>query len=78
MQGFTGTYFQVGQRMFSYTETTGYSNEPLATIPGEYDYIFIDGFGTEEDFAALNGALKENSLLLPRFYLLSTKRRKPL
>lgn len=56
--GFTGTYFQVGQRMFSYTETTGYSNEPLATIPGEYDYIFIDGFGTEEDFAALNGALE--------------------
>ena len=56
--GFTGTYFQVDQRMFSYTETRGYTNRPLASIAGAYDYIFIDGFGTEEDFAALNGALE--------------------
>lgn len=44
--------------MFSYTETRGYTNRPLASIAGAYDYIFIDGFGTEEDFAALNGALE--------------------
>ena len=56
--GFTGTYFQVDQRMFSYTETSGYANKPLASIAGAYEYIFIDGFGTEEDFAALNGALE--------------------
>ena len=41
-----------------YTETNGYGNAPLSSIPGEYDYIMITRAGTEEeDFAALGSEI---------------------
>ena len=55
--GSTGHYFTVNGNMVVVTESD-YSNEPIASIAGEYEYIFIDGFGTEEDFAAVADVLK--------------------
>ncbi len=62
--GNVGYYFKVSDRYIFYTEsvssTTGvtYTNEPLTTLAGEQEYIFIDGYGYEEDFAALGDALE--------------------
>ncbi|MGM9641023.1 MAG: S8 family serine peptidase, partial [Faecousia sp.] len=54
--GATGAYFTVGDNMVVYNETD-YTNEPLATLAGEHEYVFIDGMGTEEDWAAVGDAL---------------------
>lgn len=56
--GTTGYYFSVGENQIFYTESTDYSNQPMASIAGEQEYIFIDGMGTEEDWAAIGDALK--------------------
>lgn len=56
--GITGNYLTVGDSNIFYTETTGYSNAPMTTIAGEQEYILIDGFGTEEDWAAVGDALE--------------------
>ena len=37
-----------------YTETTGYTNEAITTVAGDYEYVYVDGVGTEEQFAAVN------------------------
>lgn len=55
--GSTGHYFTVNGNMVVVTESD-YSNAPIASIAGEYEYIFIDGFGTEEDFAAVADVLQ--------------------
>ena len=31
-----------------------YTNKPFATLKGELEYVLIDGFGTPEDWAAIN------------------------
>ena len=55
--GSTNYYFTVGDHMVVYNETA-YKNTKLNTLAGEREYIFIDGFGTEEDFAAVGDALQ--------------------
>ena len=41
-----------------YYETTDYGNAPFATLAGEHEYVFLNGIGTPEQFAALGeGAL---------------------
>ena len=50
-------YFTVGDHMVIYNESD-YSNAKMHTIAGTHDYVFIDGFGTEEDFAAVADVLK--------------------
>ncbi len=55
--GATGDYLKVGDELLFITETD-YKNEPMRTIAGDYAYIFIDGFGTEEEFAAIGEALE--------------------
>lgn len=55
--GAVGYYFAVGDRNIVYTETS-YTNEPLRTLAGEQEYIFIDGFGLDEDWEAIGEALK--------------------
>ena len=52
-----GLYFTANDVGVLYTETD-YSNLPLSTLGGEHEYIFIDGIGTAEDFAALGDALE--------------------
>lgn len=56
--GFTGNYLKVGEDLVFYNESTGYRNQPMSTIAGEQKYIYIDGTGTTEEFAALAGSLE--------------------
>ena len=56
--GATGEYFLVGDTTVVYTQSTGFRNQPLASIAGEHEYVLIDGFGTEEDFAAVADVLE--------------------
>ena len=57
--GKTGYYFQVADAKIYYNTYTKaeWSNEPLTSIPGDHEYIFIDGVGSEEDWAAVGDAL---------------------
>ena len=54
--GATGVSFSVAGNSVIYNET-GYTNAPLSTLSGEQKYVFIDGMGTEEDWAAVGDAL---------------------
>ncbi len=56
--GATGYYVTVGDRAIFYTEITGYGNEPYATIPGAYDYVLVDGYGSTRDWSAAGAAMK--------------------
>jgi len=44
-----------GDEMY-YSETT-YNNDLISTINGEYEYIYIDNYGTAEDFAKVKDVL---------------------
>ena len=50
--GVTGAFVGVGNHAFIYSETD-YSNEPFTTIAGEHEYVFIDGYGSASDWAAI-------------------------
>lgn len=54
--GFTGAYLTVDGTNIFYTETA-YKNEPIVTIGGEHPFVYVDGNGTEEDFAAVADVL---------------------
>ena len=62
--GTTGMYIKVGDTMIVYNESLAgsdgkaYSNKPLATIAGEHEFVFIDGLGTPEEWAAVGSALE--------------------
>ena len=60
--GKVGMYFSIGDLMAVYNETLEgnsgkYSNLPFSTIAGEHEYVFIDGIGTAEEWAAVGDAL---------------------
>ena len=50
----------VNGRTIFYTENTAYAkNQPFATLVGEHEFVFLNGIGTPEEFAALGeGALE--------------------
>lgn len=54
--GATGEYIKVGDSLIFYTQTS-YTNAPINTLAGEQPYILIDGYGSEEDFAAIQDVL---------------------
>ncbi len=60
-RGVTGEYFTVGGSVVVYSQNTSNGNLPLTTIAGEQNYVYIDGCGTEADWAAvgedLDGAI---------------------
>ena len=56
--GVTGEYFTVGENVVVYTQSTGFKNQPLATIAGEHESLLIDGVGTEEEFSAIASELE--------------------
>ena len=69
--GTTGCYVTVGDMMIVYNEmlegTTGpYSNKPFTTIAGDHEYVFIDGIGSAEDWAAVGEALEGKIALCSR------------
>ena len=50
--------FSVNGTNYSYYEITDYENAPLTALapeaPTDYEYIFVDGFGKEEDYAGID------------------------
>ena len=59
--GTVGKYIQVGETMIVYTETTGYTHAPMASLDTsadktgtEYDYVFVDGFGEASDYDGID------------------------
>ena len=69
--GKTGYFFSVGDLMVVYNEmlegnSGAYSNLPFTTIAGEHEYVFIDGLGTAEDWAAVGSALEGKIALCSR------------
>ena len=63
--GSTGYYLKSGESMIFYGETE-YKNAPMATLAGEQKYLLIDGYGTEEDLAALGDAVQGKILACSR------------
>ena len=56
--GFTGNYFVTnGKDHYFYNESL-YSNEPMTSIAGEYEYIFVDESTTEADWDAVGDEIK--------------------
>ncbi len=56
--GVTGAYLEyLGEKIF-YAETSGYTNEPIKTIAGEYEFVYLDSVGTDEEFAAIADAVE--------------------
>ena len=57
--GSTGLYLQVGDDVIIYSDSSAtYGANTLDTLAGEQEYVFIDGVGTPEDWAAVGDALK--------------------
>ena len=61
--GKAGYYLTIGDLMIVYNEmlegqTGAYSNLPFTTIAGAHEYVFIDGVGSAENWAAVGEALK--------------------
>lgn len=50
--GFTGSYLTVDGSNVFYTETA-YTNKPITTIGGDHEFVYVDGNGTDADFAAV-------------------------
>ena len=66
--GFIGNYFLMNQDIIAPTETTGYSNQPIATIEGEHEFVF---FAAEENKYAVDA--NGSNLLTPYADLVSGK-----
>lgn len=58
--GATGMFFTVGDNVIFYSDSSAsYGANTFDSIAGERQYVYIDGFGTPEDWAALGeGALE--------------------
>ena len=55
--GYVTPYFVLDGNIIAYTETQ-YANAPMGTLAGTQEYVFLNGIGTPEQFAALgDGAL---------------------
>ena len=54
--GLTDYFLHVGEADITFTETD-YDNEPIMSLVGEHDYVIVNGFGTEEEFAALEDVI---------------------
>ena len=55
--GMVGYYFTVDDEVIVYIEELFNDMKSLTTLAGEQEYIFIDGVGTQEDWAALADVL---------------------
>lgn len=63
--GTTGAFLTVGENNIFYSETN-YTNKPMSTLAGDQEFVFIDGFGTAEDWAAIGDALAGKIALCSR------------
>ena len=59
--GATGEYFQVGDELIFYNQTSGYGNPPYSTLSGKtFDYVVIDGYGYYEEFEEVADLIEGN------------------
>ncbi|MBP5230753.1 MAG: S8 family serine peptidase, partial [Clostridia bacterium] len=56
--GSTGPYIGYEGEQIFFSQTSGYGNEPISTLSGTYEFIYIDSPGTDEDFAAVADVLE--------------------
>ena len=47
--GVTGKYLSAYGEIIFYSETSGYGNTPIASIAGEYDFVYIDSPGVDDN-----------------------------
>ena len=54
--GSVGNYFTVGDHKVFYLDTSdsGYKNQPLTTLVGEREYVFLNGVGAESDYEGID------------------------
>ena len=52
--GFTGASMVLDGRNIYFTETSGYGNPALTTIGGDYEFVFVDGPGVDDNNYANN------------------------
>ena len=64
--GQVGNTFVVGGEDIFYVDNSGYGNEALTTIPGNYNFVYVDSIGTEDEFAAVAGILEGNIAICNR------------
>ena len=67
--GMVGYYVNVGGQMIVYNEDNQdgkFTNQPFTSIAGEQEYIFIDGVGKAEDWAAVAHVLQGKVALCSR------------
>ena len=67
--GMIGFYISVGGEMIVYNEDNRdgqFTNQPFATLAGQQEYIFIDGVGKAEDWAAVADVLPGKVALCSR------------
>ena len=68
--GYVTTYVTVAGQNISYIESrvgndgTPYKNEPFTTLGGAQEFVFLNGIGTEEQFAALGAELLTGKIAL--------------
>ena len=55
--GFTSTHLNVNGEKLYYAESSDYSNETILTLAGEQEYVFVNGIGLPEEFAAVSDVL---------------------
>ena len=67
--GMIGFYIDVAGQMIVYNEDNRegqFTNQPFTSIAGEHEYIFIDGVGKAEDWAAVADVVKGKIALCSR------------
>ena len=54
--GQVGNYFTVGDHKVFYLDTSdsGYKNQPMTTLVGEREYVFLNGAGAESDYEGID------------------------
>ncbi len=63
--GLSDYFLYFGEQRVTFAETD-YDNAPIMTMVGEFDYILLPGFGTEEEFAALGDAVEGKVAIVHR------------
>lgn len=64
--GITAPVYVFSGKEISYSETTAYGADPFSSVSGEREFIAIDGFGTADDFAAIEDVLEGKIFICSR------------
>ena len=62
--GGTGDYVEVAGKKLFYTDTTSAPIQPLTTLAGEQQFVYVDTAGNAEDFAAVKEAAAGSNIKL--------------